>query len=48
MSTENDAVARLANTWRFPTEIRFGVGRIDQAAAHHPVPDFYCQVCSKQ
>ncbi len=32
MSTENDAVARLANTWRFPTEIRFGVGRIAELA----------------
>jgi alcohol dehydrogenase class IV len=32
MSAENDAVARLANTWRFPTEIRFGVGRIAELA----------------
>ncbi len=32
MSPENDPIARLANTWRFPTEIRFGVGRIAELA----------------
>jgi alcohol dehydrogenase class IV len=32
MTAETDDVAQLTNTWRYPTEIRFGVGRIAELA----------------